>query len=91
MAMKVKEWALYNVPKQLHKPPESPDINAIEYLWGEIKRNLKKYIIKNKEDLKAKILLEWENIQPSTTQKLIQTMPKKMQEIIKVKDGPTDH
>ncbi|XP_076659906.1 uncharacterized protein LOC143363470 [Halictus rubicundus] len=75
----------------LHTPPQSPDINAIEHLWGEIKRNLKKYTIKNKEDLKSNILLEWENIQPSTIQKLVQTMPKRMQEIIKLKGGPTDH
>ncbi|GFT70115.1 uvrABC system protein A [Trichonephila clavipes] len=29
----VKLWLLYNVPNQLHTPPQSPNLNPIEYLW----------------------------------------------------------
>lgn len=29
-ARTVKEWLLYNVPKQLHSPPQSSDLNPID-------------------------------------------------------------
>jgi len=32
IAYNTKQWLLYNVPKQLHTPPQSPDLNPIEHL-----------------------------------------------------------
>ncbi len=32
-AYKTHEWLLYNCPKVLETPPQSPDINPIENLW----------------------------------------------------------
>ena len=37
-AYKVKEWLLYNVPKQLKTPPQSPDMNPIKNLWWILKQ-----------------------------------------------------
>ena len=30
-------WLLYNTLKVLQTPPQSPDINPIEYLWEELR------------------------------------------------------
>ncbi|KAF2904545.1 hypothetical protein ILUMI_01634, partial [Ignelater luminosus] len=52
----VQEWLLFNVPKQLHSPPQSPDMNLIEHLWNAISRKLKNKHITNKAELKSAIL-----------------------------------
>lgn len=90
-ARRVKEWLLYNTPKQLHTPPQSPDINPIEHLWDEIKRRLQKHNIKNKTELKNAILLEWNSITSDVTEKLINSMQKRMFAIHKAKGGPTTY
>lgn len=90
-AMNVKLWLLYKTKKQLHTPPQSPDMNPIEHLWDEMKRRLKNHRIRSKQQLRAKIVEEWGKIQIETTKKLVQTMPKRMREIIRNKGDPTDH
>lgn len=86
-----QEWCLYHVPHQLHTPPQSPDLNPIEHLWDVIGRELKKYAIKNKAELKRAIQDIWNNISPETTTKLVGVMQKRLREVINAKGGPTDH
>ncbi|CAH1400597.1 unnamed protein product [Nezara viridula] len=38
-ARRTKEWLIINVPKQLHTPPQSPDIIIIENLWHTLDQN----------------------------------------------------
>jgi len=64
-AYNTKQWLLYNVPKQLHTPPQSPDLNPIEHLWGILKDAIKKRHISNREDLKIALQEEWESISPT--------------------------
>lgn len=90
-AIVVKEWLLYNVPKQLHSPPQSPDMNPIEHLWGELKRRIKKYNIKSKDDLKEALVKEWNNFTPAYTKKLVESMPRRLEAVIEAEGGNTKY
>lgn len=87
----VKEWLLYNVPKQLHFPPQSPDINPIENLWDELDRRVRKNKISNKEDLKKAFSDEWMKIGSDITEKLVSSMPRRIQALLDAKGGPTKY
>lgn len=88
-SMVVKEWLLYNVPKQLKPPPQSPDMNPIEHLWDELEKRIRGHNINNKEELKQALQIEWAKIEPTTTKKLVDSMPRRMAAVIKSKGGPT--
>lgn len=34
-------WVLYNTPKHIPTPPQSPDINLIEYLLDKSEKNIR--------------------------------------------------
>lgn len=87
----VKEWLLYNVPKQLHSPPQSPDLNPIEHLWEELDRRIRKRNITNKDSLKTALLEEWRNIKEDTTRNLVFSMPRRLKAVIKAKGAVTKY
>ena len=35
---RVRLWLLYNCPKVIEPPPQSPDMNPIENIWNELDR-----------------------------------------------------
>ncbi len=77
--------------KKLDWPPYSPDLNPIEHLWSEIERKIRTYYIKNKEDLKKAISDAWLHIEPEKLRKLVQSMPRRLEQVIKNKGGPTSY
>ncbi|GFV83011.1 transposable element Tc1 transposase [Trichonephila clavipes] len=58
----VKLELLYNVPIQLHTPPQSPDLNPIEHLWDLLERKIRLHNISRKDILKSVLKNEWEKI-----------------------------
>lgn len=87
----VKLWLLYNVPKQLRTPPQSPDLNPIEHLWDLLERKIRQHAITSKTMLKEVLQAEWEKISREETMKLVHSMQKRLAEVLKRKGYPTSY
>ncbi|KAF8835175.1 hypothetical protein BDN67DRAFT_913506, partial [Paxillus ammoniavirescens] len=71
----------------------SPDLNPIENLWFTLKRRLVEYPEPPKgiAELWERVEREWERIEVATCQGLIQSMPRRVQEVLKAKGGYTSY
>lgn len=79
--------------KTLPWPGNSPDMNPIENLWAIVKKKLKKYNITNKNDLIERLLQIWHHDDEinSNCQTLIQSMPRRIESLIKNKGKHTKY
>lgn len=84
-------WLLYKCPHVLETPAQSPDINVIEHLWAHLENQLKKYTISNKNDLIKAIKDEWTKIDSSVCRNLVESMPRRLEAVIKGKGFPTKY
>lgn len=90
-AFNTKLWILYNIPSYFQTPPQSPDINPIEHLWDYLERKLKTREITSKASLKTAIVEEWNKIPASVTSNLVNSMPRRLEAIVKSKGYPTKY
>jgi len=65
-------------------PPQSPDLNAIELVWAQMKTLVEKERPKNKQQLKEALLESWEQITLTDIRKCIGALSKKMHKIIEL-------
>lgn len=87
----VKEYFKENKINQLEWVPQSPDLNPIEHLWDIVKRELRKTQTSSKIMLKSQILETWNNMPSELLQKLVHSMPRRLEAVIKAKGGPTKY
>lgn len=66
-------------------PGNSPDLNPIENLWSIIKRRVDKQKPTNSDKMQALIVQEWTAISQDLVQKLIESMPGRIAEVLKKK------
>ena len=90
-ANNTKLWLLYNVPTWMETPPQSPDINPIENLWELLDRKIRERKIRNKNDLIQALQEEWANISSEVIQNLVNSIPRRLEAIIKNKGGETKY
>jgi len=74
-------------------PAQSPDLNPLEYLWGHLKRRLveHEHPPNGMEELWRRIEEEWNKISAKVYQKLIESMPRRIEAVIKAKEGYTKY
>ncbi len=71
----------------LDHPPQSPDLNPIENVWNHVKKQIKKnYTMSNVEDIWYAFEEEWNKITPEICEKLIRSMPDRLQAVIDIKN-----
>ncbi len=86
-----KSWFNDHGVTVLDWPANSPDLNPIENLWGIVKRKMRDTRPNNADDLKAAIKETWASIPPQQCHKLITSMPRWIEAVIKAKGAPTKY
>ncbi|KAG1494619.1 hypothetical protein G6F46_012333 [Rhizopus delemar] len=84
----LKEEAKYPV---LHWPSQSPDLNPIEHMWRHLKLKLALYEQRARgvHELWERIKIEWETFDRDVCCKYIDSLPARVQAVIKAKGGNT--
>ncbi len=86
-----KNWFNDHVVTVLDWPANSPDLNPIENLWGIVKRKMRDTRPNNADELKATVKETWASIPPQQCHKLITSMPRRIEAVIKAKGAPTKY
>ncbi len=90
-AKATKRWFDDHGVTVLDWPANSPDLNPIENLWGIVKRKMRDTRPNNADELKAAIKATWASIPPQQCHKLITSMPRWIEAVIKAKGAPTKY
>jgi transposase len=77
-----KEFLANNVPEVMDWPSNSPDLNPIENLWAIIKRDVELRRPKNLSELECFLEEEWAKIPNSLLINLVNSMPRRCEEVI---------
>ncbi len=74
-------------------PSQSPDLNPIEHLWNHVKKKLGEYEEPPSgiHELWDRFQEEWEGIEPSVCQNLIESMPRRIEAVLRAKGGYTKY
>ena len=84
-----KDWYVNNEVEVLEWPPHSPDLNPIENVWGilssRLYKNGKKF--QNVHNLKEELKKLWNELDVFLIQKLINSMPKRLQVVLRNNGG----
>ena len=72
---------------------QSPDLNPIEHLWEHLKRQLNRHPDSPQGvwELWERVEVEWGEIKAEECQKLIESMPRRIEAVIKAKGGHTKY
>ena len=90
---KVKEWLEEQDFRTMVWPAQYSDLSPIEHCWGYLKRRLAEYEHPPNgiHELWERIQEEWEKIPAEECQKLIESMPRRIEAVIKAKGGYTKY
>ncbi len=86
-----KSWLNDHGVGVLDWPGNSPDLNPIENLWGIVNRKMRNKSPKNADELKATVKETWASVPPQQCHKLITSMLRRIEAVIKAKGAPTKY
>jgi len=72
-------------------PSQSPDLNPIENLWRDLKIAVSKYKVRNQEELWEITRREWASISIDRCRKLVESMPRRCEAVIKNRGHATKY
>lgn len=75
----------------LEWPPMSPDLNPIENLWAHLKRNLDGNIVHGMNNLFEVASRIFRDVDPNLLRNLVESMPRRCQEVIRRRGAITDY
>ena len=82
---------IWNIPKQLKTPAQSPDLKPIAHLWTILKRGVHKLSIRSKNHLKRVVIQKWEATRPEICRNLVNSMHTRCVSVIRVKNYATKY
>ena len=87
------EWFKNHSIDVLKWPAQSPDLNPIEHLWDHLKCKLNSYenYPTSIFELEQRISREWQNIDPKVCRDLIDSLPRRLNAVIRAKGGSTKY
>jgi hypothetical protein len=88
-----QQWFVDNNIQVLSCPAQSPDLNPIEHLWTYLKDQLKAYERPPKGvfELWERLVEEWNKIPAERCQRLIETMPRRIEAVVRARGGHTKY
>ena len=91
MSRLAKSYLESNVPEVIDWPSNSPDLNPVENLWNQVKRNVEKRNPKNLGQLESLMGEEWDLIPDDTLKSLIDSMKKRCMLVIQSNGDTIDY
>ena len=90
---KSQTWFKNHCFQLLQWPAQSPDLNPIEHLWTHIKKKLGEYEEppNSVHELWERIQEEWNKIESGVCQNLIESMPRRINAVLKANGGYTKY
>ncbi|KAG1957248.1 gastrula zinc finger protein XlCGF57.1-like [Pimephales promelas] len=89
----ISDWFLEhdNEFAVLKWPPQSPDLNPIEHLWDVVEREIRIMDVQptNLQQLCDAIMSIWTKLPEECFQHLVESMPRRIEAVLKAKGGPT--
>jgi len=90
---KATQWFSDHGYEVMKWPAQSPDLNPIEHLWTIVKKCLSDYENppNGVHELWERVQVEWNKIEPEVCQKLIESMPRRVQAVMRANGGYTKY